>query len=103
MIKLIIQYPAASGTFFDFNHYLRVHMPMAERLLGEYGFLGCAVNRCTTTVAGDDPEFLCITELRFNSLEELREGLKNHGAELGADFANYTDSQPVATVCEPVG
>jgi uncharacterized protein (TIGR02118 family) len=103
MIKLIIQYPADGGTFFDFEYYLRVHLPMAERLLGEHGFLGYAVNRCTTTVGGDDPAFLCITELRFSSLQALREGLAKHGAELGADFANYTDSQPVATVCEPVG
>ncbi len=103
MIKLIIQYPSATGTFFDFDHYLRVHMPMAERLLGDYGFLGYSVNRCSTTVSGADPDFLCITELRFSSLEGLREGLQVHGAELGADFTNYTDSQPVATVCEPVG
>lgn len=102
MIKLIIQYPAAAATFFDFDHYTRVHLAMAERLLGPHGYLGSAVNRCTGTVSGADPEFLCITELRFSSLEALREGLDKHGAELGADFANYTDSQPVATVCEPV-
>lgn len=100
MIKLIIQYPAAGGTFFDFDYYAREHIPMAERLLGDYGFLGYEVNRCTTTVGGDDPEFMCITELRFSSLEELREGLRLHGAELGEDFSNYTDIQPVATVCE---
>lgn len=102
MIKLIIQYPAAGGTFFDFGYYTREHIPMAERLLGEYGFLGYDVNRCTTTVRGEDPEFLCITALRFNSLEELQQGMREHAAELGADFAKYTDITPVATVCETV-
>lgn len=102
MIKLIIQYPAETGTFFDFGHYMRVHIPMAEQRLSEHGFLGYDVSRCTTTVSGEDPEFLCITELRFSSLTALREGLAEHGAALSEDFANYTDAQPVATVCEPV-
>ncbi len=102
MIKLIIQYPAAGGTFFDFDYYTREHIPMAERLLGEHGFIGHEVNRCTTTVRGDDPQFLCITELRFSSLEELRAGMQAHGAELSADFSRYTDIKPIATVCEPV-
>jgi len=100
MIKLCIQYPAAAGTFFDFDYYIDVHMPMADRLLKEHGFLGYEIQRCTTTVGGDDPEFLCITQLTLNSLEELRRGMQAHGAELSADFARYTDIEPVATVTE---
>ncbi len=102
MIKLIIQYPAASGTFFDFDYYTREHIPLGARLLRDYGYLGHEVNRCTTTVRGDEPQFRCITELRFRSLEELRAGMQAHGAELSADFSRYTDIKPIATVCEVV-
>lgn len=100
MIKLCIQYPAAEGGFFDFDYYLETHLPMSEQLLGEFGFCGFEVHRCTTTVSGDDPQFLCITMLEFDSLEGLRQGMQMHGAELREDFARYTDIVPIATVTE---
>ncbi len=100
MIKLLIQYPADEGTFFDFDYYLDTHMPMAEKLLKEFGFEGYEVQRCTTTVSGEDPKYLCVTQLRFSSLDDLRLGMAEHGPELGEDFSNYTDIQPVATVTE---
>jgi uncharacterized protein (TIGR02118 family) len=102
MIKLCVQYPAEGGSFFDFDYYLDVHLPMSETLLAEYGFLGYEVQHCTTTISGDDPEFLCITQLEFSSLEELREGMQERGAELSADFARYTDIKPIATVTEVI-
>ena len=100
MIKLCIQYPAANSTFFDFDYYLNEHLPMAEKLLRDFGLQSFEVQRCTTTIAGDDPELLCITQLEFSSLEELREGMQEHNDELSADFSRYTDSEPVATVTE---
>jgi len=100
LIKLIIQYPADAGTFFDFDYYLQEHLPLGARLLGEHGYLGHEALRCKGTVQGDAPAFLCITELRFETLEGLRTGMQQHGAELRADFAKYTDSTPLATVCE---
>jgi len=100
MIKLCIQYPTADSSFFDFDYYLNEHLPMAEKLLRDFGFQSFEVQRCTTTIAGDDPKFLCITQLEFSSLEELREGMQEYGDELSADFSSYTDSKPVATVSE---
>lgn len=102
MIKLCIQYPAAEGSFFDFDYYRDVHLPMSERLLRDFGLRGYEVQRCTTTVSGEAPAYRCITLLSFDSLDELRRGMQAHGAELSADFASYTDIKPVATVCESV-
>jgi uncharacterized protein (TIGR02118 family) len=102
MIKLCIQYPSDGSSFFDFNYYLDVHLPMAEQLLRDFGFQGYEVQRCTATISGDAPEFLCITQIEFSSLDELRQGMQAHGAELSADFARYTDSKPVATVTEVI-
>ncbi len=102
MIKLLVVYPAVPGSRFDFDYYAHVHMPLATRLLEPHGFLGYEILRCAGTVRGDAPQFRCITELRFATLDGLREGMGAHGAELSADFAAYTDITPVATVCEPL-
>ena len=103
MIKLCIHYPTADSSFFDFDYYLSMHLPMAEKLLQDFGLQSFEVQRCMATIGGDDPQFLCITQLEFSSLEELREGMQEHGDELSADFSRYTDSKPVATVTEVLG
>lgn len=102
MVTLVICYPASAGTFFNVDYYRDVHMPMSERLLGEFGLQGYTISRGTGTVQGDEPPMLCVTELRFETLAGLRDGLATHGAALREDFSNYTDIQPVATVCEPL-
>lgn len=99
MVRLLICYPAADGSFFDHDYYRDTHLPLSEELLAPFGFLGYTVHRGESTVRGGPPPMLCITELEFESLEGLQQGMARCGAELSADFANYTDITPVATVC----
>jgi uncharacterized protein (TIGR02118 family) len=80
-----------------------MHLLMSEQLLSEFGFQGYEVQRCTAAISGDKPEFLCITQLEFHSLDELRRGMQVHGEELSEGFSRYTDIQPVATVTEIMG
>ena len=102
MVKLIIQYPREPGAFFDFDYYSNVHMPLGERLLSAYGLLGYEISRCTETVAGDEAALFCLTELRFNDAAGLRRGLQEQGAQLKADFSNYTDISPVIMLAEVI-
>lgn len=102
MIRLTIVYPRSAGTFFDFQYYLTAHLPLSARLLHAHGFLGYEVQRGDSTVQGEDPPYLCITQLEFSALAGLQAGMAEHGAELRADFARYTDIVPVATVCTVV-
>jgi len=102
MIRLLIQYPTSAGSRFDADYYTAVHLPMARKLLGEYGMGNCEVLEGKRAIDGGSPAFFCITQIEFSSLEGLQSGLQIHGETLQRDFANYTDATPVATVCEIV-
>jgi len=99
-VRLTVVYPTDAGRFFDFDYYLKQHLPMSAELLGPHGFVGYTVQRGSTTVRGDMPPHCCITHLDFESLDGLRAGMEAHGSALREDFARYTDIAPLATVCE---
>lgn len=100
MIRVSMLYPAGKGSHFDFVYYIKEHLPLSERLLARHGFLSYEVQRCTGTLRGDPPAFLCITHLDFTSMQDFQDGMACHGDELRADFARYTNVTPMATVSE---
>jgi len=100
MIRVTMLYPATDDSRFDFDYYINTHLPLAERLLKDHGFIGHEVQRCLSDARGNPPAYLCITHLDFSSLEEFQQGMALHAAELRDDFTSYTDIMPVAAVCE---
>lgn len=102
MTRLVIKYPNGEGATFDFDYYTGTHIPMSQELLGEFGMGHLEVLRGEQSVAGDDPAFLCITQIEFPDAESIRLGLAAHGEALKADFARYTNVTPIVTICEPL-
>ena len=102
MARLVIKYPNSEGAQFDFDYYTATHIPLSQELLAEFGMGHFEILRGEESVAGDEPAFLCITQIDFPSTEQLKAGLAAHGQALKADFANYTNIMPVVTICEPV-
>jgi len=102
MARLVIKYPNTGGANFDFDYYTATHIPLSQKLLAEFGMGHFEILRGEESVAGDDPAFLCITQINFPSAEQIKAGLAAHGDELKADFGNYTNIKPVVTICEPV-
>ncbi|MBT8422489.1 MAG: EthD family reductase [Gammaproteobacteria bacterium] len=102
MIRLVITYPNHSDARFDFDYYIETHMALSRRLLDSFGMGHFEVLRCDQALTGETSECVCITQIEFESLDQLQAGLAVHGTTLAADFCNYTDITPVATVCESV-
>src|SRR5437868_3626657 len=100
MIKLTILYPNSEGATFDLDHYLKVHVPMAHRLLEpamksfavDFGILG----------AGPDvpPPFLAIGEQVYESVEAFMEVFMPNAAELQGDIAKFTNVAPIIQFSE---
>lgn len=100
MIKLTILYPNSEGAVFDLEHYLKVHVPMAHRLLEpamksytvDFGVLG----------GGPDvpPPFLAIGEQTYESVEAFMEAFLPNAAELQGDIANFTNVAPIIQFSE---
>ena len=102
MIRLTALYRNDPGAHFDFDYYVNNHLTLARRLLEEHGMQGYEVLRCTQKMDGSKPDYLCVSQVDFETLEGMRAGFATHKAALSADFAAYTNAVPEVHVCEIV-
>jgi uncharacterized protein (TIGR02118 family) len=100
-IKVSVLYPAGEGKRFDHGYYATTHMPMAGWLLQptryeiDRGIGGGTPGSAAPYVAG--------CHFYFSSLDDFQRAITSHGAELQADFPNYTDIAPIIQVSEVTG
>jgi len=95
MIKVSILYPNAPGSRFDADYYLKIHMPLAVKLLGpalksvtaEIGVGGAA--------PGEPAPFAAIAGFTCESVEAFTQAFLPVAAQLQGDIPRYTDIQPV--------
>jgi uncharacterized protein (TIGR02118 family) len=93
-----VLYPNREGVKFDFDYYLKKHVPMVGQLLG------CAIDICkgVGTPAGGPPAFICIARIEVKSLESFQAAMATHGLQILGDVPNYTNIQPVVQIDELV-
>ena len=90
MQHVIVMYPNQSGARFDFDYYMKKHIPMVENLL----HTNIAVSKGIATLSGAPIAFVCTARIRINSVEEFSAAFAKHGAQIMGDIPNYTDIPP---------
>lgn len=102
MVKISILYPNTSGTRFDMDYYIHVHMPMSLKCLESHsGFRGVSVERgLGGPVPGLAPAHVVMCHFSFESTEAFLEAFLPHAEELQGDIPNYTDIEPVIQINE---
>lgn len=99
-IRVSIFYPAGPDTRFDHDYYVKIHMPLAGRLLQplqyevDKGIGGGAPGAPAPYVAG--------CHFYFASLADFETAITAHVAELQADIPKYTNVPPVIQISEVV-
>ncbi len=100
MFKATIMYPPTPSARFDMAYYIEKHMPMVKSKIGA----SCVGFTVEAGLAGGAPgspaPYVAMGALLFESLEVFGAAMAEHGAEIMADIANYTDSQPVMQISE---
>ena len=100
MFKATIMYPPTPSARFDMNYYIEKHMPMVKSKIGS-SCIGFTVDAGLAGGApGSHSPYMAIGSLTFESLEVFGSVMSEHGAEIMADIANYTDSHPVMQISE---
>jgi len=100
MIKVSVLYPSSPGSRFDVDYYLRVHMPMARRLLGsavkaisiEIGMGG--------EVPGAAAPYAAIVGFTCESVDAFTTAFGPVAGQLQGDIPNYTDITPQIQISE---
>jgi uncharacterized protein (TIGR02118 family) len=95
MIRVSILYPNTVGSHFDFEYYLKTHMPMSRKLLGA-ALKGISVERGLMGTAPDaPPAYIAMCHLLFDSIEAFLAAFMPHAEVLQSDIKNYTDVEAV--------
>jgi uncharacterized protein (TIGR02118 family) len=97
MTRISILYPNREGAKFDFDYYVRRHMPISIDLLSKAtGFRGVSVERGVGGAQpSSPPAFLAICHFLFDSMQDFVAAFLPHAERLQGDIANYTDIEPV--------
>ena len=102
MTKISILYPTLPGKRFDFDYYLKVHIPLSlKRLKDHPGFKGISVERGTGSTGADlSPPYTAMCHFTFTSMDDFMAAFLPHEPELQGDIKNYTDIRPIVQVSE---
>ena len=100
MIKVTILYPNTSGARFDFDYYVKTHMPMSIRLLGPR-IRSVSVERgIEAAEPGARPAFVALCHFTCDSRQAFEAAFLPQAAVLQGDMPNYTDIVPIIQFSE---
>jgi len=100
MIRVTLIYRQSEGTHFDFDYYVNHHVAMSRNLLADCDLRSIEVEKVLRAVDGSPSNVVCVAHVDFENETGLTKALEVHGAEMMADFKNYTDIDPEIHVCE---
>jgi uncharacterized protein (TIGR02118 family) len=98
MIRISVMYVNEPGKNFDWDYYLKKHIPMVHRLLDPLGLVRSEIDKAT------DPSspFIAVGHMVFNSIEDCHNSFLNptYFSEIAADVVNYTDAPAQMQISE---
>jgi uncharacterized protein (TIGR02118 family) len=103
MVIVSVCYPRHSDSRFDYDYYLRTHVPLVESRWGGMGLVKAKLMRGDLTLDGGGPAFELIALLTFSSMEAVEAALAAHGDEILADIPKYTNVQPLIQINQSLG
>ncbi|EPC01148.1 hypothetical protein L861_11275 [Litchfieldella anticariensis FP35 = DSM 16096] len=98
MIDILVMYPNRDGMTFDEGYYLNHHIPLAMRLLDDYGLKFIRVAKG----AEHDSPFYLVTYMGFETKEVFNKAIDEVGSEIFEDISKFTNVEPLIQVGEPV-
>ncbi|MBO0933352.1 EthD family reductase [Fibrella aquatilis] len=103
MFSVTVLYPNTANSQFDMDYYLNKHTPLVHERLRPMGLTGVDLKEGIAGGAPGTPQaYTMITQLNFDSMEELQNALATHGPELIGDIPNFTNVQPQMQISQSV-
>lgn len=95
-----VLYRNAPDLRFDFDYYVRRHIPLIQKVFGK-GITRIELRKCLNSPDGSPPEFLAVISIWLGDPDAYQAGLAR-SQELIADVPNFTNGQPVIQIGEVV-
>jgi len=100
MVRIRFFYPNKPGSRFDADYYIKVHMPLAVRLLAPTLRHVSAEIGISSAMPDQPPPYSAICAFDFESVQAFTEAVMPHYRELQGDIPNYTNIEPVVQISE---
>jgi uncharacterized protein (TIGR02118 family) len=104
MVRITVLYPNEPGKKFDHDYYVTRHMKLVRDRLQSFGLIRTEVDR---GVAGGAPgapaPYVALGHVYFDAIDGFQKGMSQHGQEIMADIANYTNIQPQIQISDVIG
>lgn len=91
MQRVTVLYPNKTDKKFDFDYYMKKHIPFIAGLVGK----SIEVRRGIYTAMGSPAAFVCMATIPIDSVAAFQAIFARHGAEILADIPNYTNIEPI--------
>jgi len=91
MQRVTVVYPNKTGATFDFDYYMKKHIPLVAGLVGAKIEVGRGISSLTASTAA----FICIATIPIDSVAAFQTVLAQHGGEILSDIPRYTNIEPV--------
>jgi len=92
-------YAGAPGKKFDWDYYMKKHIPAVRQLVG-HGLVRVEVDKgIGSAQPGAAAPFVAIAYMYFNTMEDMLKVQSQSGASM-ADIPNFTDIQPQIQISE---
>ncbi len=102
MITVSVIYAKNDGSRFDYDYYLKRHVPLVVSRWGGMGLVKAKLLKGSAALDGSGPGIELIALLSFDSVDAVRVAMAAHGDEIVGDIANFTNVQPVIQMNEPL-
>ena len=97
MVRVSVMYPKKEDGKFDFDYYLKSHIPMAQKLVGA-AMKKVEVYKGVGAPGGAPEAYVCVASLFFDSVESFGAAFGPVAEKVMADVVNYTNLQPVVQI-----
>jgi uncharacterized protein (TIGR02118 family) len=91
MQRVTVAYPNKADAKFDFDYYMKKHIPFVAGLVGK----SIEVGRGISSATGSPAAFVCVATIPIDSVATFQAMFSQHGAEILADIPNYTNIEPI--------
>jgi uncharacterized protein (TIGR02118 family) len=91
MQRVTVAYPNKTGAQFNFDYYMKKHIPFVEGLVGK----SIEVCRGISSTTGSPAAFVCVAAIPIDSVAAFQAIFAQHGAEILADIPKYTNIEPL--------
>jgi uncharacterized protein (TIGR02118 family) len=102
MVIISVLYPKHSGSKFAHDYYVHTHTPMVKVRWSSLGLTNVELLRGVSALDGGPCPYEMTCLLTFTSVEVVQAAMAAFGSEIVADIANFTNTQPVIQINQPV-